>query len=134
MRIAEVLRIASLAAWLPFLENAPIRVYSGVRPAGPSSALSGNTLLAELTGAAAFAPSPTGPQLVANAITGDPEANATGTPSFVRIFADDGVTGLLDLSVSVTGSGGEVQFSSLSFVEGVPVGLASLVITFPLGT
>lgn len=134
MRLALARRNEALLSWLDNFASCRINVYSGVRPAGPDSALSGNTLLAELTGAATFAPDPTTGSLVANSITGDPEANAGGTPSFVRVFEDDGTTPICDLSVSVTGGGGEVQFSSLTFAAGVPVGLSSLVITFPLGT
>lgn len=134
MRVSLARRNEALQSWLDNLSGARINVYSGTRPAGPDSALSGNTLLAELTGSVTFAADPTTGSLTANSITGDTAANATGTASFIRIFEDDGVTPLFDLSVSVTGGSGEVQFSSLSFVEGVPVGLSSLVITFPLGT
>jgi hypothetical protein len=111
-----------------------IRVYSGTRPTNADTALSGNTLLAELRfGATAFGSSSAG-VLTANAITSDSSADATGTASFVRLFKSDGTTALDDLSVSATGGGGEAQFSTLSFVATVGVSLSSLTLTLPVGT
>ncbi len=67
-----------------------LRIYSGTVPADANAALSGNTLLAELTfGATAFAASVNG-VATANAITGDTSNDATGTPSFFRAFETGG--------------------------------------------
>jgi hypothetical protein len=111
-----------------------LRVYDGTRPADADTALSGNTLLAELTLNSTAFPAASAGVLTANAITSDSSANATGTASFVRIVETGGSTVIMDLSVSATGGGGEVQFSTLSFVSGVVVSMSSLTITNPVGT
>jgi hypothetical protein len=73
-----------------------LRIYSGVQPADADTALSGNTLLAELTfGATAF-PAAAGGVLTANAIADDASADATGTATFFRCFKSDGVTVICD--------------------------------------
>lgn len=111
-----------------------IKVYSGTRPTDADTALSGNTLLSTLTfGATAF-PSASGGVLTANAITQDSSAAATGTASFCRLFQSNGTTVLGDISVSVTGGGGEAQFATLSFVAGAVITLSSLTITAPVGS
>jgi hypothetical protein len=109
-----------------------LRVYSGTRPTDADTALSGNTLLAELTLGSPAYPSASGGVLTANTITGDTSADATGTASFVRVLQSDGTTVMYDLSVGV--GTGEVQFSTLSFVAGVAVNLTSFTITNPVGT
>jgi hypothetical protein len=111
-----------------------LRVYSGTRPTDANTALSGNTLLAELRFNATAFPAASAGVLTANAITSDSSADATGTASFVRCFESDGTTVICDLSVSATGGGGEVQFSTLSFVSGVTVSISSMTITAPVGT
>ena len=69
-----------------------LRVYSGTPPADANAALSGNTLLAELTfGATAFGAAVAG-VATANAITQDASADATGSPSFARAFETGGTT------------------------------------------
>lgn len=134
MKTSVALRNAMLGALISPAASGLVRVYSGTRPADADTALSGNTLLAELTlGATAF-PSASGGVLTANSITGDTSADATGTASFVRVFQSNGTTAMYDMSVSATGGGGEVQFATLSFVLGVAVGLTSLTITNPVGT
>lgn len=126
------LRNLALNAQKPEYDNGYIRVYSGTRPTDASTALSGNTLLAELRfGATAFPTTSTG-VLTANSITADSSADATGTASFVRCLKADGTTALIDLSVGV--GSGEVQFATLSFVAAALVTLSSLTITDPLGT
>jgi hypothetical protein len=114
--------------------GALMRVYSGTRPTNADTALSGNTLLAELTLNATAFPAASGGVLTANAITGDTSADNTGTASFVRIFESDGTTPICDLSVSTVAAGtGEVQFPTLEFTAGVAVNVSSFTITYPVG-
>jgi hypothetical protein len=129
-----------LTAFLDNLDDGLIKFYSGTRPAGPDTALSGNTLLATATfGATAFG-SPSGGAATANAITGDAAADASGIPTFARLFEDDGTTVVADVSVGKTGSGAELIIntedgSGNAYITiGVPVDVASLTMTFGLGT
>jgi hypothetical protein len=62
-----------------------LRIYSGTPPADVNAALSGNTLLAELTfSTTAFGAAASGVATAA-AITSDSSANATGTATFFRV-------------------------------------------------
>lgn len=130
-RFALLRRNEALDAWRDNFAAGKFRVYSGTRPTDANTALSGNTLLAELTLNATFSPVASGGQLVANSITQDSSADATGTASFVRVFEADGTTPICDLSVGV--GSGEVQFATLSFVVGAVVQVTALTINFPVG-
>jgi hypothetical protein len=131
MRIAVARRNETLNALADNCNNGYIRVYSGTRPTDADTALSGNTLLAELRfGATAFAAA-SGGTMTANAITDDSAANATGTASFVRCFESDGTTVVWDLSVGT--SGAEVNFPTLSFVQDARIQITSLTVSHPVG-
>jgi hypothetical protein len=78
---ANAARDAALNAITATVNNGSLRIYSGTAPANADGALSGNTLLAQLTlGATAFGAAASG-VATANAITDDTSADATGTPT-----------------------------------------------------
>lgn len=131
MRVAVARRNEALNAWIDNLNSGKFRVYSGTRPTDADTALSGNTLLAELVLNSTFSPNASGGVLTANAVTADSSADATGTASFIRVFESDGTTVFADLSVGT--SGAEVNFATLSFVAGASISVASLSISFPVG-
>lgn len=135
MRKALARRNESLDAIRDNYNSGKLRIYSGTRPANADTALSGNTLLAELTfGATAF-PAASGGVLTANAITSDPAADATGTASFARAFESDGTTVLDDFGVT-TGSpapGTEVQLNTLAIVQNAVVSCSAFTQTFGVG-
>lgn len=133
MKTSVALRNAMLGALITPAASGLIRVYSGTRPADADAALSSNTLLAELTMNATAYPSASGGVLTANTVT-SVAAVATGTASFVRVFQSNGTTAMYDMSITVTGGGGEVQFATMSFVTGVVPSLTSFTITNPVGT
>lgn len=81
------------------LDNGYLRIYSGTKPATADTALSGNTLLAELRFAATSAPAASGGVLTFNAITADSSADASGTASFFRALKSDGTTVVMDGTV-----------------------------------
>lgn len=110
--------------------NALIRVYDGTVPTNADTALSGNTLLAELTmdatnafGAATDAAP--GGTMTANAITDDSSADATGTPTFARLLTS-GASVVAQVTAGV--GSGELDFTT-SITSGQPVQISSLVIT-----
>lgn len=112
--------------------SAHLKIYAGTVPANVDVALTTQTLLAELVmsnpafgGAVDSDPDA---DATANAISDDTAADATGTASFARIVDRDG-TARLQLSVSATGGGGELQLNSTSIVANVVVGVTSLVLT-----
>jgi len=103
-----------------------LRVYDGTRPA-TAAAITTQVLLAELTGAAAFAPRPRWGWLTANAITQDSSANATGTASWFRHVQSNGTSFVQDGSVGV--SGADLNLNTVSIVAGGVVAVTSCVIT-----
>jgi hypothetical protein len=115
------------------------RWYNGTRPAGPNTALSGNTLLCELRyGSPAFGSAASG-VATANAITQDSGADAGGTATFVRNFESDGTTAVSDMSIGLSIAAGgtgaeEVLSSKIALLLGDVVQVSSVTITDPLGT
>src|SRR5215216_7185714 len=64
-----------------------LRIYSGTMPTDANTALSGNTLLAQLTMSATAFGSAAAGVATAAAITQDSSADATGTATFFRILS-----------------------------------------------
>lgn len=104
--------------------SALLRIYDGSRPATGGTA---TTLLAELTCNATFAPGAGSGVLTLNAITQDSSANATGTATWFRIVQSDGTTHVMDGSVSTSGS--DLNFNTVSIVSGAAVSVTSLTVT-----
>jgi hypothetical protein len=103
-----------------------VRIYSGTQPTNPDTALSGNTLLAELPCSATFAPSASGGVLTANAITSDSSADATGTASFASLLTSGGVR-KIDFTVGTSGS--DLNMNSVAISSGAQVSISSLTVT-----
>ncbi len=107
---------AMLNALATRLNSGKIRLYTGSQPANGDTALSGQTLCAELTfGATAF-PAAVNGVLTANAITDDSSADATATPTWARILQSDGSTVEFDCTVGATGSNCDIEFDVVAFV------------------
>lgn len=123
---------ASADAVTALLANGYLRIYSGTKPATADTAISGNTLLAELRfGATAFASAVNG-VATANAITDDASANNTGTATWFRCLDSGGVDvtdNVFDGDVSATGGGGDLQLATTSLVAGGQVGVTALTYT-----
>lgn len=104
--------------------SALLRVYDGSRPATGGAA---TTLLAQLTCNATFAPGAASGVLTLNAIAADASADATGTATWFRIVKSDGTTHVMDGSVSTSGS--DLNFNTVSIVAGANVAVTSFTIT-----
>ena len=107
--------------------SALLRIYNGTPPANVGTALAGNTLLAELTCNATFAPSASSGVLTLNSITSDSSADATGTASFFRIYKSDGTTAVLQGTVGTSGE--DLNLNTTSIVSGAQVAVTSFTIT-----
>lgn len=105
-----------------------LRIYDGTRPANADTAVSGQTLLAELTMNATSFPAASGGSMTANAITSDSSANAAGTSTWFRI-TDSAGNAVIDGTVGATGSGADLELNTTAFSIGVEVQVSSLVIT-----
>ena len=123
-------RDAAINAVTATLNTGILRIYSGTAPTNADTALSGNTVLAELTlGATAFAAASAG-VATANAITGDTSADATGTPTFFRLFQSNGTTVVYQGTAGASGQ--ELNLTGLSsgqIIAGGTVNVSSLTIT-----
>ena len=100
-----------------------LRIYDGTQPATGGTA---TTLLAELPLSATAAPTPSGGVLTFSTITDDSSANATGTATWFRL-ATSGGAAVVDGTVST--SGADLNFDSVSFVSGGTVSVSSFTIT-----
>ncbi len=104
-----------------------LRIYNGTQPAGPDTALAGNTLLAQLTLSATAAAAAAAGVWTASAIGADASADATGTQTFASLTTSAGVrivdmscgngSGDLNLSGTIT-AGGTVSVTSLTITDG----------------
>lgn len=104
--------------------SALLRVYSGTRPATGAS-IGAAVLLAQLTMNATFAAASSTGVLTCNAITSQLSAAATGTGTWFRIMKADGVTHVMDGSVSTVSDGtGDMQLDSTSIVSGGQVAMS----------
>jgi hypothetical protein len=95
------------------------KLYNGTRPAAGGE-LSGNTLIAEVTFASTLGTVDDG-VLTMGTITGDSAANATGTPTFLRVFQDDGTTWVADFDTPgfpACTSGLTVDITGFTVTEG----------------
>lgn len=104
-----------------------LRIYDGTQPATADTAVSTQTLLAELRfGATAFGSAVAG-VATANAITSDSSANATGTASWYRALKSDGSSVLWDGSVGTSGC--DLNLVTTSIVAAAAVAVSSLTLT-----
>jgi hypothetical protein len=103
-----------------------LRIYSGTPPADADTALSGNTLLAQLAlSATGFAGATDGTgkaTAAANSITQDSSADATGTATFCRILTNGGAA---KWQGTVSTSGANLNLVTTSIVATQPVSCSS---------
>lgn len=106
-----------------------IKIYAGTPPATVDTALSGNTLLAELTFSATSAPAASGGQLTFSTITGDSSNNATGTATFYRTFQSDGTTVVFQGTIGTSGE--SMTLADTSLVAGGTTDVTSFTYSVP---
>lgn len=103
-----------------------IRIYSGTPPATANTALSGNTVLADLTCAAPFAGAASGGVLTVGTITSDTSADATGTATFFRVLTS-GAAAVIQGTVGT--SGADLNLNTVSITAGATVAISTFTIT-----
>ena len=113
------------------LDNGYLRIYDGTQPANADTAISTQTLLAELRFNADAAPSAVAGVLTFNAITQDSNANNTGTASWFRALGSDGSTVYFDGTVGTSGT--DLTIATTAIVAGAIVGVTSFVYTVNKG-
>lgn len=128
INMAVGLRNARLDAITTFVGgSALLNIYDGSQPADGDTAISGQTLLAQLTCNATFAGSASSGTLTLNAITADSSANATGTAAWFRLLKSDASTKCFDGTVGTSGS--DINLNTVSIVSGAAVSITSASLT-----
>jgi hypothetical protein len=103
-----------------------IRIYDGTPPADAGTALSSNTVLADLACSSTFAAGASGGVLTVNAITSDTSADATGTASFFRVLTSANAA---VIQGTVGTSGADLNLNTTSISSGATVAISSFTIT-----
>lgn len=110
-----------------------LRIYSGTRPAGPGTAITTQTLLAEFaladpafTEANGVATLDATPALATTGL-------AAGTATWARILDSNNVA-RIDGKVTATGGGGDFIISTTTVSVGLPLTVSAGTLTMPAGT
>jgi hypothetical protein len=105
-----------------------LRFYSGTKPTNPDTALSGNTLLAELAlSSDAFDDAAT-LTVTANAITTDTSADATGTATWASFVKSDG-TRVIDVTVGEAADSADITVDNKDFQAGADIAVTAFSLT-----
>ena len=107
------------------LDTGYLRIYSGTQPASADTAISSQTLLAELRFSATSAPNAVNGVLTCNSLTPDNAADATGTATWFRTLGSDGTSVVLDGSIGATGSSNNLELSTTSIVQNAQINVTS---------
>ncbi len=111
-----------------FTNGAILRIYDGVQPVTPETAITTQNLLATATlGNPAFGASSDG-VILSEAIP-SVTITASGTASWFRLLKADGATPILDGSVGTSGS--DLNVNTTSFAIGATLSISSLSYTVP---
>lgn len=99
-----------------------LRIYDGTQPAGPDTALGAQVKLAELALSATAFAAAAGGSLVANTISDDTSADATGTATWATFVTAAGVR-ILDVGVAAAGA--DINLNTVNIQVGAKVSVTS---------
>lgn len=129
--ITDGVRNGGVEGATDLFDSGTINVYSGTVPANAGTAITDQTLLAEVTLAAtAFGAASAGAVSLAGVPLSDNSINASGTASFFRMVGSVG-TNVLQGSVGTAAA--DMIVDSVSFVAGGVFTINSLSVTMPSG-
>lgn len=114
---------AAADAVCALLNNGYLRLYDGAQPSNADTAVTTQTQLAELRWNATAFGSATNGVAVANAITPDTNADATGSATWFRALKSDGTTTVFDGSVGT--SSADLVLNSTAITAGANVSVTS---------
>lgn len=109
------------------LNSGKLRIYDGTQPSTADTAITTQTLLAELTFNSTAFGAASGGVATANSITADSSANATGTASWFRAVKSDGTTPVFDGSVGT--SSADLVLNSVAISSGAQVSVTAFTYT-----
>lgn len=122
-------RNAAANAISALANSGKLRIYDGTQPADSDTAVSTQTLLAELTLNATAFGAASGGVITANPITGA-TAVATSTATWFRVLKSDGTTSLFDGSVGTSGCNLNLTGTAV-ITSGLAVNVTALTYTEP---
>ena len=128
-RLSNVGANAMADAFGNLMDNGYIRIYDGTQPVTADTAIGSQVLLAELRWNATAFPAASAGVAVANAITSDASANASGTATWFRSLESDGTTVCFDGSVGT--SNADMVMASTTIVAGQVVSVTSAQFAVP---
>jgi hypothetical protein len=111
--------------------GALLRFYSGTKPANADTALSGNTLLAELPLSSTPFGAASSRVITANAITTDTSADATGTATFAS-FVTSGGTRVMDVTVGEAADSADITVDNKDFQAGADIAVTAFTLELSL--
>lgn len=107
-----------------------LRIYTGTQPAGPGTAISTETLLAEVTLAdPAYGAASSGVATMAS-LPRTATAVASGTAAWFRVLDSSNVA-IFDDSVTATGGGGGLELGTVTISSGLTIDITSSTLTMP---
>lgn len=115
------------------LANGYLRLYSTGQPANADTALSGQTMLAELRFSVTAAPAAVAGVITFNAITSTTAA-ASNTATWFRCLKSDGTTVVFDGTVDVVGNTPNLSLNSVVISAGATVSVSSFTHTVAKAT
>ncbi len=115
------------------LDNGYLRIYDGTQPANADTAVSTQTLLAELRFNATAAPAAVNGVLTFNALTSATAGNS-GTASWFRALSSNGSTAVMDGTVGETADTPNLVLSSKAISAGASVSVSSFTHTVQKAT
>jgi len=138
MKISNAAAIAACDAVVDLLDGGAgagkLQIYDGAQPAGPDTAVTTQTKLAELTltdpAFGAAADDDPGAKATAAAIADDAAADATGTAAWFRAVDSNGLA-VIDGTVALAAA--DLILDSLSITAGQTVKVNSWTVTMPEG-
>jgi hypothetical protein len=111
-----------------------IRIYSGTRPAGPGTAITSQTLLAEFACAdPAFGAAVNGVSTLDATPVLATTGVAAGTATWARVLDSNNVA-IIDGKVTASGGGGDIIISTTTVSVGLPLTVSAGTLTMPAGT
>lgn len=127
--LANAARNAVADAVAALCDGGVLRVYDGIQPAGPGTAVTTQTLLAECTFADPAFSSAVAGVATAHTIADDPAADASGTATWFRIVGAGG-SAVIDGTVGV-GASFDCDVPTAVVVAGEAFSVSSLTLTAP---
>jgi hypothetical protein len=108
--------------------GAILKIFKGTRPPTGTAEVIADKL-SQLTFTGAIAPPTANGVITLNVPPANTSAFADGTASWARITKADGTTVAIDMSVTATGGGGDLQLDSTAITQGGTVAITAGTIT-----